>query len=205
MDPGNLTFSDTICGDLANAALSEVGRLAPSRFQQDITPDVTTLKYQLLSGVFGTPQPEIEVKRVELWDIISSPHKFGYLLAPVSSGLIDTSVAGWEVWGGYLYITGDMLTFADPTRWEIRVWGYAPYPPLTSDVTALPVSNELEQAMRTYAQLEGLKRLVASRDTFSQWQARSGNTDVSPAGLLNALSMAQVEWQRKARSITVLR
>jgi hypothetical protein len=43
MDPSNLTFSDTVCGDLANAALAEVGRLAPARFQQDITPIANTL------------------------------------------------------------------------------------------------------------------------------------------------------------------
>ena len=37
-DPDNQTFEDPIVKDLVNAALAQIGRIAPKRFQEDITP-----------------------------------------------------------------------------------------------------------------------------------------------------------------------
>jgi hypothetical protein len=47
--------------------------------------------------------------------------------------------------------------------------------------------------------------LLSSRELFSQWQIRSNNTDVTPAALMNDLSLAQADWRRLSRSMTVLR
>jgi hypothetical protein len=76
---------------------------------------------------------------------------------------------------------------------------------VSAGADVIPVSGEREQAMRDYCMVLGLKRLVNERDLFTQWQTRSGNTDVSPAALMNALNIAMADWKQRARSITVLR
>jgi hypothetical protein len=53
-DASNLTFTSAMVNELINAALVEIGRIAPARFQTDLTPIADTLEYQLRP--FGTNQ-----------------------------------------------------------------------------------------------------------------------------------------------------
>jgi len=46
-DPNNTTFDTAAVGTLIQAALAEVGRIAPEQFQEDIVPVADTLTYQL--------------------------------------------------------------------------------------------------------------------------------------------------------------
>ena len=204
-DPGMSTFDSTSIGDLINAALTEVGRIAPDRFCEDITVLPDTLSYQLRSTVFGLNVPEIEVRMVEVWDKTTTPHRFLGKLNSASAGLSRSSIDGWMAWNGVLSLTNALVDWLDPSLHVIRVWGYSPYPPLTSDSNTLTVSNELEQAMRVYCRIEALQRLLLERDLFSQWQSQSGNTDVTPASLMNGLSLAQADWRRRERQLFVPR
>jgi len=285
-DPSNLTFSNDTVDDLINAALAEVGRIAPERFQEDIQPEENALSYQLrrigvtmtveagdatantititshgftngtairfqsitggqgliagltyyvvqitpdtfkvspiISGSevnFTTnitaglinrvglddPLPEIEVSLVELWDSTTTPYEPICRFIPKSEERFNSSQSGWFVWGGYLYLTNPQAMLAVPQETMIRVWGYSPYRPVDSDGDNIGVTNELEWAMRVYCRVEALKRLNMDRDLYTQWQTHSGNTDISPAGLLNALSLAQDEWRRLERKLFILR
>lgn len=199
-DPSNKTFTTTMLGNFITEALVEVGRLAPARFQQDITPLANTLIYSLHS----TGDPEIELSRVEVWDITFTPDRFVTVLVPSSGEHVDESSTGWRVWNGSLYLSNGQEDWIDPAIHLIRVWGWAPYP-VVSGSTAMPVSTELEWAVRLRARLLGLYSLLASRNVYSQWQGQSNNTDITPANIMSQIAQSEDEWRRRSRAITILR
>jgi hypothetical protein len=291
-DTGNVTFDTTTVGDLINSALAEIGRIAPRKFQQDITLVADSMAYSLqvvgtsqsLTTPFGTAStnlltstshglvagdairfltltggtglvvglpyyvlaagltthaftvapivsgtvvdfttditvgtfvrcgaddviPEIEVLSVELWDVTTTPYTPLYHIAPASEAYVTYSETGWRVWDGVLRIPRSIPVYVDGSEanYKLRILGYAPYTPLVNANDVVGLSNEREWALRAYCRVEALQRLVSERDLFSQWQIRSNNTDVSPAALMNALSLAQADWNRRSRQITVLR
>ena len=206
-DPSLLTFDANTVADMIGAALAVLGRVAPAKFQQDIPVVANALTYQPLSTTFSTPTDQLEILAVELWDYSQTPPMPVKRLDPASEAYVVYSETGWRMWGGMLSVPRWVSTFAHghESTYKLRVWGYRPYPYPSSDSVDLGLTMELEFALRAYCKLQSLERLVASRDLFSQWQVRSNNTDVSPAALLNALSLAQADWQRTSRDIQVLR
>ena len=46
-------FDTTVVGDLINAGIAEIGRIAPKRFKENITPVVDTLSYAVQSATFA--------------------------------------------------------------------------------------------------------------------------------------------------------
>lgn len=204
-DPSKVTFSDDVLKLMANAALAEIGRAAPSRFTESITLVDGTSTYQILESDFaGVAIPEIEVIRVELWDGSTSPHTPVGLIQPADQGYVNYSQTGWKVWDGMLEVPYWVPALAS-SGYYMRVWGYAPYPAMSADADVLPVSFEREQAMITYCRLEAVRRLLSDRELFTQWQAGAQNTDVSPAALMNIMSVISDEWRRTKRELMVLR
>lgn len=199
-DPNHDTFSLTEIGDMIVAGLTEVGRLAPDRFQQDIQPVAGQLEYPL----HGTAEAEIEVLKVEVWNIAASPIRYVGKLHSTASEYSNASSVGWRVWNGTLLLSNSQEAFLDPAVHLLRVWGYAPYTQVSGG-TAMPVSNELEQAILTYCRLEALRRLIGDRALFTQFQSQSGNLSASPGSLLSDLSLAEENWRRTAKSIFVIR
>lgn len=199
-DTGNTTFTTPVVGDLINEGLVEIGRIAPARFQQDLTVVANTLVYPL----HGDAAAEISLARVEVWDITTNPDSFVGHVRPIAGEYSKASPAGWYVWDGKLYIPNGLEAYLVVGRHVIRVWGYGPYP-LVSGSTEMGVSVELEYAIRAYARLAGLERLQLERDLFAQWASQTQNTDVSPAGLLGMLNSARDDWRRRARNLLVLR
>ena len=154
-------------------------------------------------GVAANSKDQIEVRRVEIWtfqDDNAPAHRIGQ----INRGQ-DNSEAGWDYWDGLLHIPYRVITALDPSTHYFRVWGYAPYDKLTYEGQTTDLSFEGEEAVLSYVKVEALSRLVLERDLYTQWQTRQGNTDVSPAALMNALSLAREDWRRKARSLLVLR
>lgn len=206
-DPDGKTFDDSALGEIVNVALAEIGRIMPEMFQEDITPVADTLSYVLRSGEFGgVANPEIEVARVELWDGTTTPATRMSVIEPASSGIAD-SEAGWVNWGGTLYLPSWVDRVVDGAEDDhlIRVWGYSPYANLTADADVCSVSNDAKYALLAYARLEAIERLIADRNLFTQWQTRSGNTDISPAGLMNEANHVRDDWRRKSRNLLRLR
>jgi hypothetical protein len=209
-DPDNKTFTTTDLGDLVNLALVEIGRIAPVRFQEDLTPVADQLAYVLRSDAFGAaaPIPEIEVARVELWDTSVTPNKPLLRLRPYDAEYLAYSNVGWKVWDGTLELPYDLVVYTiagHESDYLIRVWGYSPYVPLSAADDDAGLSAEREAALRAYCRVEALTRLSIERDLYTQWQTRSGNSDVSPAALMNALNVAMEDWRRRSRALTVLR
>jgi hypothetical protein len=206
-DESNLTFGTDVVKDMIQAAWAEIDRIAPQRFQEDITPVADTLTYTLRDADFDYAVDEIEVYRVEVWDATSSPHQPFRFVDPASAhptGL-SYSQAGWVVWGGILELPNRVVDLIDPDAHVIRVWGYSPWPPVSGDSDVIPFGKEREEALVLYCYIEALRRLIGNRTLFTQWQVQSNNADVSPASLMNDLSLAQEEWRRKQRAIFVLR
>lgn len=198
-DPSNLTFDATALGAFIDEGVAEVGRLAPAMFQQDITPTADTLVYTLQNG-----DPEIEVKKVELWDASTTPDTFVLLVPPISGEYTPQSNVGWACWNGSLYIPNGLEALIDITVHLIRVWGYGPYAHV-SGTTELPMSTELEYAVRTYAKMQAIESMVQQRNLFTQWQSTAQNQDITPAQLLQQLTMARANWERIASKIRLLK
>jgi hypothetical protein len=207
-DSANATFTEDVVKDFIQDALAEIGRIAPERFQEDIEPIADTLSYALRSDDFpdGTV-PEIELYRVEVWDGSVTPPRALKWLQPMSShpaGLAYSN-AGWVLWGGTLELPNRAVDFIIPDTHLIRVWGYSPYPPVEEDDDVIPVSNELQQALVLYCRVQAMEALISDRVLFTQWQARSNNADVSPAGLMNEYQIVSEAWRKKSKAIFVIR
>lgn len=208
-DPDNATFVDQTVKDLVSAAWAEIGEVAPERFSEDITPVADQLEYQLRTSDFTDPIDEIELWKVEIWDgslIPSKPILYVTPLAAHPTGLTYSN-AGWFVFGGVLHLPNrveDVIS-GHEADYLIRVWGYSPWKPLVNDADAVIIGNLREEALIAYCRVEALKMLVEDRELFKQWQTRSNNSDITPAGLYNALNIAEAQWQRKRRQIWVTR
>jgi hypothetical protein len=206
-DEGHKTFPVAVVQDMIQAGWAEIDRIAPERFMEQITPVDDTLTYTLRTAEFDQAVDEIEVFRVEVWDTSTTPDRPFRFVEPAAShptGL-TYSQAGWFLWGGQLSLPNRVVDMIDPLTHVIKVWGYSPWPPVTSDLDVLPFGKALEEAITLYTFIEAARRLLANRTLFTQWQTRSNNTDVTPAALMNDLNMAQDDWRRKARAIFVMR
>lgn len=154
------------------------------------------------AGVADNSRDAIEVRRVEAWTNSFDPAR---LKARIARSDGYDSESGWEFWAGDLRIPLRILNGLDTAADFLRVWMYAPYDKLIGAGQVTDLTFELEQAVMSYVRQEALARLSHERDLYSQWQTRSGNTDVSPAALMNALTIAREDWRRKSRAIMVLR
>jgi hypothetical protein len=206
LDPDGKTFTTTLLPELVYAGLVEVGRIAPAQYTEDLDPVAGQLQYQLGTAIFDNVEPQIEVARVEVWDPTTDPDTLIQSVQP-AGGEWATADAGWSNWGGYLILPTRIVRGLEgyESTYVIRVWGYTPYQTPSADDDIIPLSQAAEQAVVKYARVEGLELLQADRDLFTQWQARSGNSDISPAGLMNQLSQARADWDKYAKRILVLR
>ena len=202
-DPDRQTFDVDAVKDFIQQGLAAIQRVAPQQFQEDLTPIADTWAYLLRSDDFAaTPVPEIRLVRVEVWRGV--PAKFAFKIKSKAGQPTRDSIAGWEVWNGTLELPSWLTTAQiNPDTDIIRVWGYSPYTPIAADADVVPVSAELELAIRTFCRVEGMRRLIGSRVLFKQWQARSNNTDVTLGQLNSDLQVAEEEWRRLARALKV--
>lgn len=172
----------------------------------NITVDYTaTTTYRRLGSEDAIP--EIEVVRIEIWDPTQSPDEYIATIPPGSKQPIAGQDAGWSVWGGILTVPTRFASAMNENldSYIYRVWGYSPYIRPVADADVISVSQEVEQAMVWFIRVEAIDMLLGSRDLFTQWQTRSGNTDITPAQLMNQRSAADQMWTRKSRALSRLR
>lgn len=147
----------------------------------------------------------VEVRRVEIVDQDLDPPRRVYTIPPGSTAPESTSDAGWDVWDGKLSIPYRHANSMTEGQHILRVWGYAPYDKLTTSSQVTDLTDELEFAVRQYAHMAGLHRLVMDRDLFTQWQTAANNTDASPASIMNAYAVLADQWRRTKRELAILR
>jgi hypothetical protein len=208
LDPSGKTFDTaTLIPELVSAGLVELGRIAPSRYTEDIDPVANQLNYMLGSSLFTAAEPEIDVMRVEVWDPTTDPDTFIYAINPAGAENSLAGDTGWVAWDGVLTLPTRVVRGLQgyEDTYVVRVWGYAPYAMPTADEDVVPLSVQNEQAVVKFARVEGLELLLSSRDLFTQWQTRSGNSDITTASLNQQLSMARADWRQYSRAISRLR
>lgn len=147
----------------------------------------------------------IEPRRVEIWDEDLDPPRMVDLIQPAAGEYEYSTDTGWTFWDGNITIPYRYANAMTEGQHVIKVYGYAPYDPLTTDAQVTDLTTELEHAVRTFARLEALQRLILDRDLFTQWQTASNNTDVSAAALMNSYAGLNEQWRRTKRELTVLR
>lgn len=167
--------------------------------------DISVLEQSEAQLVSSTARTEIEVMRAEIWDSSTEPERMSMVIPSKRSAPISSSEGGWYFWSGRFYIPNWIEDQIDPATQFIRVFGYAPYDRLRTDAQVTDLSDELEFAVLHRAMIEGIRRLVASRALFTQWQTRNNNTDVSVASLMSDLSTHLTEWRSVKRELVVLR
>lgn len=206
-DPNNKAFDPNAVNDIIYAALAEISRLAPHQFTEDITLVDNQLSYAVQTLTYsGDTPPEIRVADVEIWDASQTPQQL--ILSVVdAAGEYGSADNGWRVWGGVLTLPTLAVRVAAgySSTYVLRVRGYGPYVLPVNDTDVVAVSAAGEEGIVRYAWVEGLRRLIANRDLYSQWQAHAGNTDTTLAGLLNNLNVATQDWLHYSRSIARLR
>lgn len=206
LDPSAKTFTAGLQTELLTSGLIEIGRHVPAQYTEDITPVANQLSYLLGTAVFAAGSTDIEPMRVEIWDSTTDPESLIYPVNPAGAEWAPND-SGWVFWNSYLYLPTRVVRGLQghEADYLIRIFGYMPYIIPTADDDVLPLSQEAEQAVVKFARVEGLELLLANRDLFTQWQTRSGNSDISPAGLQNQLSMARADWRQYSRAISRLR
>ena len=206
LDPSAKTFTTSLLPELVTAGLVEVSRIVPAQYTEDLEAVANQLSYLLGTAIHPSGSVDIEPMRVEVWDPTTDPDTF---VTEVSEAGTEWSYhdSGWSFWNGYLTLPTNIVRGLQGHEddYVIRVWGYAPYAIPDDDADVLPLSQEAEQAVIKFARVEGLELLLSNRDLFTQWQTRSGNSDISPAGLMNQLSMARSDWRQYSRAIQRLR
>lgn len=200
-DPDQDTFEEDELGDLLNGAIAEVGKLAPLPYTETITVLANTLTYELASAVLDAPSSDVRVARVEVWDSTQTPDEFVARLIPGSEAYVNESDTGWRNWAGTLYLTNAQERALVVGTHILRVWGYAPHPQLDDDADELNVTPLHQFAILEHATKTGFERLLADRELYQQWQTQSNNTDVSFAGLLNAVNVWTQKWERRRRQL----
>lgn len=206
LDPDGKTFTPDLLDELLFAGLIELGRLVPQQYTEDLDPVANQLSYTLGTGLGFESSTDIEPMRVEVWDPTQEPDALIFEVNPAGREW-SSADSGWSFWNGQLQLPTRVVRGLQgyESTYVIRVWGYAPYRlPLTED-EVLPTSPEVEQGIIKFSRVEGLDLLLSDRDLFTQWQTRSGNTDISPAGLTSQLSQARADWRQYSRAIQRLR
>src|SRR5690349_19203440 len=192
-DPDKETFSDDTLKDIVSSVWTDLSRVAPQQFVEDITPLADTLSYALRSDFFDDPNPDIELRNVEVWDTDATPNEVAFWVRPKKAHPMDLahSQAGWEVWNGTLYLPARVVASINVDSHVIKVWGYSPWPMVDGDSDVLPFPQSYEEALVVGANVGVLRRLTNNRALFTAWQTRSNNTDVSMASLMNDLESAK--------------
>lgn len=203
-DPINETFTDAEVGDMVNAGIVEMGRLSPLKFRESITPIADTLAYTLQVATFGSGgDHRVNVHRVEKWDATPTPDRFVALLAPAKSEYVNTSLAGWELYNGVLYLTNAQEAAISSGQYLI-VWGDRPYVQLVSDSDNTDLYSDGILAMREFAAARAYERLISDRALFQQWQTQPDNTDIPFTGLLSLWNSWNQRWRARRRELTDL-
>jgi hypothetical protein len=198
-DVGNNTFTTAMVTDLINSGITELSRIAPKLFQEDIEPD-GSLSYEIQDG-----EPRCRIERVEVWAVDPDTVQQLIRIPAASEGLSNETEAGWRFWNGSVELPYAYAAYlADDTK-NLRIWGWGPYAQLDdgSDASDLGVGGEA--ALKEYCLYMAYDRLASERALFRQYQVQANNTDVTFAGLMGAINQYRSRWERRRDQLMMSR
>lgn len=188
-NPENGVFSDAEVRDLIKFGFNEVSRIYPKEITDSFLLDATT-RFAREFPTFATDPFRVEIIRAN------------GAIGTLERNAGEDSQDGWDVFGDIVSLpnntflkTGDIL----------RIWGYARRFPPTNDEEPCDVDADAAQAIRQYAALTGLGRLVAQRTLYTQWNQLPGNTDTSLGQLTTLSSFYAQQWTETRKRLKTLR
>lgn len=185
-DTSNLTWSTSELSDLINAGIAHVSDLAPREIMQTVGT--------VASGVYSYSVTGFSyIYRV---DIYTAAGSYDWTVP----NIVDAPDSGWEMHGGVLYIPQNWNPLVGST---VRVWGYGLYTQLSASTSTTDLTDRLVHAVRLYAQIEGLGRLINDKAAFAQWQGV--NSDATLLGLNQTYFSLRRRWGEESRSIRRMR
>ena len=188
-DPNFAVFTEPVIGDFVNQGMSEVGRVYPLEVVDDVTPVADQYEY--------TIEPKTAF-RVDWY----RNNRFWKTIEPNED---VSSQGGWELFAGKLRIPEGILNQASPDTDFLRVWGYRGRARLLTDGQVAELDDDAEWALRAFARWRAFDAMGSERSLFKQWQAMSGNTDVSWNQLLTSVNLYFGEWKRQRDRLRLLR
>ena len=204
-DVSNEVFSTADLTDMINSGITVVSNMAPRQYMEDIE----STGESTYAPLDGAADERLELRRVEIWTSdLGSPAAadlFQCRVPPAAAEYSNESQAGWDLWGGTLYLPKYYADLATSGNYFIRIWGYAPFTELVNSDDDDDLTNETRFAVVSYATMVGYERLEGDRALFQKWQAQQRGTDASVASLMNVLASERQRWERLRRQLIVLR
>ena len=188
-DTSNNVWVTAELDDLINAAIDEIGDLAPK--------EVIDYSLTITSGVFTYALPS-SLSRVFRVDIHNSSDSYQYQYPQA----IGDTASGWEVHNAIVFLSPLHIP---ATSSKLRIWGYGPF----TQISVASATTDLDQrriwALRAYCKAEAFYALLMDRAKFQQWQTDQTNSDVSLNQLAIDANLAQRQWQRARARLRAMR
>ena len=208
-DPDGKSWQEQEINDLINSGINAVSEFSPQELREDIA---YTFPYTTAEGAYGklkevsTESVFHNVFRVTMLD---EDDKVNADLPPSIGGVSS----GWEFWNGKIQLPEAMyyrstIVTVDGDEHEqvkLRVYGYGRHELLDDDVTEATLSDQEQQACRTYVVAQALSRLMTDRANFQQWQIASGASDTSISELAVLANAARQRWYEERGRLRKMR
>lgn len=178
-DTGNDTFSPDEVDDLINQGIDAVSALYPREVRERVTISSGVKTYDLTADF-------VSIFRVDIYD---SGDSFRFTL-DAGTGPANS---GWEYFAG-LFRLPPSITWTAGDKADI--FGYARYVQLSASSSTTDMDSTAIWGVRAFARAEAFQNLIADRSTFQQWQAASGNSDVTAIALAQLAANASRRWDR---------
>lgn len=132
------------------------------------------------------------------------------IAVPFSDGNSAENRAGWDFYGGTLFIPTFWLTRLDATAGEnpaeMVVWGYQDRTIPVDDGEVLDLTDATDyNCVLNHCKSLGFELLTHDRALYQQWLAATNNTDVSPTQLSGMAAGAEGTFQRTRARNTKMR
>jgi hypothetical protein len=197
-DPDGKSWEEQEINDLINAGINAVSEFSPLELREDIT---YTFPYTIVEGAFGKLKEvttENDFHNVFRVTVLDANGKVDEDLPPSIGG----TSTGWEFWAGKIQLPEQMYYRSTTVevsgdkyeQIKLRVYGYGRHALLDDDVTPTTLSDQEQQACRTYVVAQALSRLMTDRANFQQWQIASGASDTSISELAVLANAARQRW-----------
>jgi hypothetical protein len=194
-DANGTTWTDEQLGELINQGIDAIGTI----YGKEVI-DTVSYTQPVLGAVYTVALTNV------YWpirvDIYNNDNKY---VQTLKHSIGDGANSGWELHSGVLWLPPH-YPFASNTG-TLRVFGYGNWAPITIGVSSstTDLDTRAQNAVKVFVEAEALSMLTFDRAQFQQWQAGSGNSDVTALGMNNLALAAQQRWRLEKQRIRSLK
>ncbi len=202
-DPNGSVFPSATVNDFIDQAMADLSAYRPKE-QMEIAPWPLPTDIPPFSGFTS-------IWKVECRSMSLPNNYIKTIFIPYSASNADDNRAGWDFYGGTLYIDDYYTRRIDAldvsASVEMWVWGYADHDLPDADTDILDLVDATDyNCVLNHCKSMGFELLTHDRALYQQWLAATNNTDVSPTQLGGMASFAEGTFQRtRARNTKIRR